>query len=620
MDGNWSDYQTHYNTFRDAMEKKYGDMTKDRQKVGMAVKKALDDHLDSLGNQVDLYTIKGMTDEAHATYGNEFNDTVHEMANIADPIKRAQKRAEFEAKGEVLKGKHLLESDFVAKHLEKLDEEVEKADIYEKIKSDNLEDLNGIWERLKMRKQTGEFSHVNVDFLAQMQVFAKDRIDTLGEKGKKEAREKKQDDVASVLNDMFGENDDEKLIRLRSPDFRKEYKLDIQDTDTPTRFFDTQKKITHDVKASNDEKVRLEINKKLIDGKNPDGTPYTIADQKKDFHRFQLPQDEDRFRKIIEKNEALKDTFSEWRSIKDMIDKGEDRDKIETVLAETNLTVSTKKKLYSEIGQAVAPIIKEGLKRGDEYLRSQLAPKKSDILPPAPEDEERALNAQIALSDWVREQNILVVDGKRKSLTAKEITEYAHEIMPHFSVPFSQRAQEVKLREDTNYRSGQDPAFVPWLSKLEEERGKQGKDYDLEDWFKHATPKQRQEILDNKDMHFEDTYKMPTHLTFSTESKHSSPTAPGGVWHQISKGHWSFTPSWFNLSQHSRDEYTKEFAGDYGLERDDKGKPTGGRVELILPKGEKLTDKAAWGIFLAAGRDKKKAIQMTKEMGYSTAP
>jgi hypothetical protein len=60
--------------------------------------------------------------------------------------------------------------------------------------------------------------------------------------------------------------------------------------------------------------------------------------------------------------------------------------------------------------------------------------------------------------------------------------------------------------------------------------------------------------------HLPDTYKQPNHITFSTDSKYSKPGQEGGTWKQIGQGAtWYFTPSDFNLSQHSIQEYTKYF-------------------------------------------------------------
>ena len=43
--------------------------------------------------------------------------------------------------------------------------------------------------------------------------------------------------------------------------------------------------------------------------------------------------------------------------------------------------------------------------------------------------------------------------------------------------------------------------------------------------------------------HFPDTYKLPTHPTFSTESKYSNQATPGGTWVEYPNGTWVFNHS-----------------------------------------------------------------------------
>ena len=72
--------------------------------------------------------------------------------------------------------------------------------------------------------------------------------------------------------------------------------------------------------------------------------------------------------------------------------------------------------------------------------------------------------------------------------------------------------------------------------------------------------------------HWPDTYKLPSHITFSDESKYHDDEHQGGHWEQIEGNHWTFTPGPENLKHHSVQEmqdYFKEYEPD---------------SELILPK------------------------------------
>lgn len=60
--------------------------------------------------------------------------------------------------------------------------------------------------------------------------------------------------------------------------------------------------------------------------------------------------------------------------------------------------------------------------------------------------------------------------------------------------------------------------------------------------------------------HLPDTYKLPNHMTFSDESKYSNDQTPGGHWEQGEDKKWTFTPSEFNLKQHSAEELKDYFS------------------------------------------------------------
>ena len=58
--------------------------------------------------------------------------------------------------------------------------------------------------------------------------------------------------------------------------------------------------------------------------------------------------------------------------------------------------------------------------------------------------------------------------------------------------------------------------------------------------------------------HYPDTFKLPNHMTFSSDSKYSKAGQEGGKWEQQG-GKWSFTPSEWNLKQHPAAEMQAYF-------------------------------------------------------------
>ena len=60
--------------------------------------------------------------------------------------------------------------------------------------------------------------------------------------------------------------------------------------------------------------------------------------------------------------------------------------------------------------------------------------------------------------------------------------------------------------------------------------------------------------------HWPDTYKLPSHITFSDESKyHGQAGNEGGHWNQLSDDRWSFTPGATNFQHHSLKEMQDYF-------------------------------------------------------------
>lgn len=59
--------------------------------------------------------------------------------------------------------------------------------------------------------------------------------------------------------------------------------------------------------------------------------------------------------------------------------------------------------------------------------------------------------------------------------------------------------------------------------------------------------------------HFDDTFKMPSHPTFSDESRYSTPENPGGRWVDVGHGKWRFEASPANLENMGPDQLMSYF-------------------------------------------------------------
>lgn len=91
--------------------------------------------------------------------------------------------------------------------------------------------------------------------------------------------------------------------------------------------------------------------------------------------------------------------------------------------------------------------------------------------------------------------------------------------------------------------------YQEWVAKMTKEQGRDvgadTRDYDMQGFYKSG-----QAQAGNG--HFPDTFKKPSHPTFSTESKYSGVDGQvGGEWKEKPGGKWTFKPSATNLQHNS---------------------------------------------------------------------
>jgi hypothetical protein len=137
-------------------------------------------------------------------------------------------------------------------------------------------------------------------------------------------------------------------------------------------------------------------------------------------------------------------------------------------------------------------------------------------------------------------------------------------MMPADIQPQIQQEYNISERYNTKLSSSEEIEYQDWRSKLPENLQNEY-DYDLRGLWKengNAEP--------SENLHFPDKYKKPNHFTFSEESIYSKEQTEGGKWVE-DNGKWKFYASYYNLTQHSREEL-EDYFDNY--EKDS---------ELILP-------------------------------------
>jgi len=95
---------------------------------------------------------------------------------------------------------------------------------------------------------------------------------------------------------------------------------------------------------------------------------------------------------------------------------------------------------------------------------------------------------------------------------------------------------------------------------------REAQDYDYAGYVaKYGLPKPPEMLYDqsglhtSKQGHFPDEFKLPSHMTFSSDSKYSNPLSEGGKWKKEKDGTWTFTASKYNLQNHTADELKEYF-------------------------------------------------------------
>ena len=129
----------------------------------------------------------------------------------------------------------------------------------------------------------------------------------------------------------------------------------------------------------------------------------------------------------------------------------------------------------------------------------------------------------------------------------------------------SQETQQNEQREINSFKKGgktkelkEYKDFLKYLVDTD----RTGGHYDYEGFWNDE--QLRNEWIDEEDKnpgkaHFPDTYKLPSHPTFSTDSKYSNSATEGGKWSKDGTGHWTYTTSPYVESRSSLQELQDYF-------------------------------------------------------------
>ena len=103
------------------------------------------------------------------------------------------------------------------------------------------------------------------------------------------------------------------------------------------------------------------------------------------------------------------------------------------------------------------------------------------------------------------------------------------------------------------------PAFKDYYKTILPDKADTS-NYDLESAYNELPYEDMQKYATSKVEHLPDTYKKPTHPTFSDESKYHNDKTPGGRWSMNAANVWVYEPSEHNIKTlGDKDKYKKWF-------------------------------------------------------------
>lgn len=102
------------------------------------------------------------------------------------------------------------------------------------------------------------------------------------------------------------------------------------------------------------------------------------------------------------------------------------------------------------------------------------------------------------------------------------------------------------IKNVAKYQTGRKLSFENWYKTVPEEKN-DTTHYSLREAYDNLPYEEMEKFSTSNEVHLPDTYKLPTHPSFSNESKFSNEDTPGGRWEERD-GEWHFIPTMHNIN------------------------------------------------------------------------
>ncbi len=439
----YKNFQDDANQFTENTRKKYGEIIAKNPRLQKPFETYFGIQARRFKHIVTLKEAHETQREGQTQFLMDLDRGAQEIAGEPDPSRKEFISNEIKQEAEFLIGSHILDRVWAYEKLKGLDAKAEETEIVNGVKSLDVATIEGTLDKMN---QPGAFPNVDPVKKANFQAYGEGRVENLSKKYQAEIDKRNIDKGFKDLKEKFtvGEDTNYTAMRkeLRSPTFQKEYTLSQIEAiergiNAEESGFQKERKLAHDKEES-------EIQNAISLGKATQGmirnAKYLTADEKQKWETV----NEKRMKKSdddISNNEDAK----EYIRINDLISLGADPRVIKDAIAgSTHLKTGTRQKLLDRVDKDLETHIKEGMKKGNDYLHKQIAPSKGAMMPSIPEEEARSAKAQQALHDWASTQNKLAVAGKRPPLTEKEIFDKAEEMAPYYRMGLFEKMETMQ--------------------------------------------------------------------------------------------------------------------------------------------------------------------------------
>jgi hypothetical protein len=440
------------------LKKKYGELYANNPRVWQAVEPYLDRNLEHFRHAIAAKGVKLLTDEGQYELEVSEQSAAEKWAHATTPEEKAMVENDYSLKLTDAAASHIISKKEAGRRETRFVEKREETEAILLAKSQNPADVELGIKRLS----EGYYKHIDPAKSANLQAAAETHLVRLNEHLDKTTREGAVNNAIGALKAEWGTEYPRIFSDLANTQVWEKYGLDSKGVEQLRTFFNGERAEFEAAKRDASEKEYLKGVRLLDQGKfsqvhamvrNPN-TPLSAE------HAHTLSSAATVREKRDDADISNTDDAKAYWKIKTMMDAGEEPDKVaQEIITSPNLKRATRERLLDRVDMIEDKTIHAGLTSADKYFNSQIAPSSTKTGLPIPEDQAFAQKAHQDLVEWVKGEKKLAAEGKRKSVTEREIFDRAVEMTPSYQIPITEKINIIRQQaeEMRRGRKGQKP-------------------------------------------------------------------------------------------------------------------------------------------------------------------